>query len=70
MFFTVSSGKVFHILDNAEAGSAPMPCGRRLDNYSLWMMKQNKPSPYVFRELPVGGKLCKVCEQGVKERSF
>jgi hypothetical protein len=61
MFFIMSNGKVFHILD-VEDGHAPAPCGAKLDKYSRWMLQQGKPSRNVFEQIPTAGRLCKKCE--------
>lgn len=63
MFFITSTGAVFHKLNDKEEGHAPLPCGARLDRYSLWQLGQGKQSPRVFEQIPAGGRLCKVCEE-------
>ena len=70
MFFLTGMGKVFHILDDEQEGSAPLPCGMRLDNYSLWMLQSGKLALNVFREKPADGMLCKKCERGSRGRSL
>lgn len=61
MFFIMSSGKVFHKLEDKQDGHAPLPCGAQLDKYSLWMLHQGKPTRNVVEEIPPDAILCKKC---------
>ena len=70
MFFLTGMGKVFHVLENEQDGSAPMPCGMKLDRYGLWMLHSGRLPGNVFKEKPAEASLCKKCEQGMRGRGL
>jgi hypothetical protein len=62
MYFTRGNGSVYHILAYPSSGSAPPPCGTKLDRYDLSMYLAGKLTPNIVTEKPSHAKLCKHCE--------
>lgn len=67
MFFIKGSGKVFHRLNDLRSGSAPQPCGAKLDRYSLMMLNRGEIPSRVLEERPPDGQLCKHCEKAEED---
>lgn len=61
MYFATHGGSVYHILADAETGSAA--CGARMSRIDLLCMKAGKPTPQVVFERPSETPLCKHCEK-------
>jgi hypothetical protein len=61
MYFATQGGSVYHILTDADTGSAL--CGARMSRIDLLYLKSGKRSPQVVAEKPDDTPLCKHCEK-------
>jgi hypothetical protein len=62
MYFTRHLGNVYHILDGS-TGSAPSPCGARLEKIALIHLRAGEPSRFLTAEKPAHIPLCKHCRK-------
>lgn len=68
MYFTKPRRVVCHIMEDADAGRAPAPCGSRVDKMDWMKYLKGKPSPNISTKQPAGVPLCKHCEKASEWR--
>ena len=70
MYFTKGTSGVYHILAYPNSGSAPPPCGVKVDRYDLNLYLTGRPTHAIVAEKPADARLCKNCETASRKASW
>jgi hypothetical protein len=63
MYFFNRDGTLCHILEDAESGKAPAPCGSQASKLELISLRAGKPTRQIVAEKPADTPLCKHCQK-------